>query len=233
MNRADFLIVFAFLLAFALQVSAQDVSVPYTSTKTSKKGIIKSLEIGDVSPNELDSYKFFAEGKLNKLKLGISTKEAVRTFFGVPKLESKNIDFYDYDDDWQIQFIYFDEQISTIYTSTFRNGIQINTKLVPLTEVIGKISKIRLIPKKFISFSQITFSNQFSKQINSGSYDSEMKKVFEYYIYQDSFGLEYRILDKMISSNPENTKSRSQLSLMSIEYTIPYKLKEKIFVEQK
>ncbi|MGI8466924.1 MAG: hypothetical protein ACR2N3_00540 [Pyrinomonadaceae bacterium] len=81
MKLAKIFIVFTFLLAFAVCISAQD----------------------NQFPNELKGYEFFGKGKLKELKLGISTKEDVERVFGEScKKPCK------YNRDWNIFFKYFD-----------------------------------------------------------------------------------------------------------------------------
>ncbi len=81
MKVAKISIVFTFLLAFAVCVSAQ--SNPY--------------------PNELKGYRFFGKGKLKELKPGVSTKQDVIKIFG-----ENCEDVCDYNQNWIINFTYFD-----------------------------------------------------------------------------------------------------------------------------
>ena len=118
MNRAKIFVVFTFLLAFAVCVSAQSVQFP----------------------NELKGYEFFGKGKLANLKLGVSIKEDVKNVFGVPRQEIYNSAVYDYDPNWSIQFVYFDEQKSMITHCLASDTSKIIKKLVPLPQFIGMIS---------------------------------------------------------------------------------------------
>ncbi|MDQ3129255.1 MAG: hypothetical protein M3Q99_00655 [Acidobacteriota bacterium] len=79
MKLAKIFIVFTFLLAFAVCVSAQSVQFP----------------------NELKGYKFFGKGKLKKIKLGGSTKKDVKKIFG--KDCEKGCD---YDENFKVKFEY-------------------------------------------------------------------------------------------------------------------------------
>ena len=79
MNRAKIFVVFTFLLAFAVCVSAQSVQFP----------------------NELKGFEFFGNGKLKDLKLGSSKKKDVEIVFG--KSCEK---FCDYDENFKIKFEY-------------------------------------------------------------------------------------------------------------------------------
>ena len=79
MKSAKIFIVFTFLLAFAVCVSAQSVQFP----------------------NELKGYEFFGKGKLKNIKLGVSTKKDVKKIFG------KDCEKYcDYDENFKIKFEY-------------------------------------------------------------------------------------------------------------------------------
>jgi len=80
MKRVKIFIAFAFLLAFALQVSAQV----------------------NLFPNELKGYEFFAKGKLKDLKLGISTPKDIKDNFGENCENS-----CEYDENWMITFDFF------------------------------------------------------------------------------------------------------------------------------
>jgi hypothetical protein len=72
-------IVLAFLLAFAVCVSAQN----------------------NQYPNEIEGYEFFKSGRFNDLKLLISDRDAVKAVFG-----EKCDNSCDYDEDWEISFSY-------------------------------------------------------------------------------------------------------------------------------
>ncbi len=79
MNRAKIFIVFTFLLAFAVCVSAQSVQFP----------------------NEVKGFEFFSKGKLKDLKLGLSKKKDVEMIFGNSCEEECN-----YDENFKIKFEY-------------------------------------------------------------------------------------------------------------------------------
>ena len=82
MKSVRVFIFFAFLLAFVLQVSAQE----------------------KLFPNELKGYEFFGSGKLRNLQLTVSSKNAVKEIFGA-NCEKKCA----YDENWSISFEYFDD----------------------------------------------------------------------------------------------------------------------------
>lgn len=80
--KTKFFIIFTFILAFVLHVSAQN---PY--------------------PNELKEYKLFENEKLKKLKIGVSTRSDVNKVFGADcEIEC------DYDQNWTVKFKYFSEE---------------------------------------------------------------------------------------------------------------------------
>ncbi len=82
MKSARIFIVFTFLLAFVVCVSAQ--ANPY--------------------PNELRGYEFFGKGKLKDLKLGVSTKEDTKRIFG------QDCEYVcQYDENWFVNFDFIDE----------------------------------------------------------------------------------------------------------------------------
>ena len=82
MKSAKIAVVFTFLLAFAVCVSAQSIQFP----------------------NELKGYEFFGKGKLKELKLGASTQEDTKRIFGQ---ECEYV--CQYDENWFISFDFIDE----------------------------------------------------------------------------------------------------------------------------
>ena len=237
MKSTRFFIIFTFLLAFALQVSAQNdsISIP--------KGIdfndllkigpkkVKNLELGFSTPNELEGYEFFSNGKLIKLKIGISTEENVKTILGTACKE-----FCNYDSNWKIQFEYFDEKTSYVTESYNGNGNKIGVKkFATLPEYFGKIRSIKFIPQNNVSFSAIAFSNNFYKSSSVAFGDDFSGNSVSVSIdsYTDGYGLRYTIFDKINYSAIKNKDTSLKSDLISIEYTIPKDLEEKMFVEQK
>ncbi len=180
-------------------------------------------------PNELQGYNFFDKGKLKGLKVTVSTKEDVKKNFGSDCESGCH-----HNNDWTISFSYF----GSMYKETTVNDKKI--KYVPKEEYIGKVYSIRLIPKKRISFSQITFSNKFSQGNGfsvGDSFDSEGNLTgavgTSYYAYEDRYGLEYTIFEKTSYTVGTAKKSKhSKGNLIEIEYSIPSQIEEIMFVEQ-
>ncbi len=235
MKAVKIFIAFTFLLAFALQVSAQNDSTPsdldFNDLLRLGPKKIKNLSLGFSTPNELKGYQFFSNGKLNKLKIGVSTKENVEAIFGTICKE-----FCNYDSNWKIQFEYFDEK--TLITSYYFDGNGNKTdikKFAPLPEYHGKIRSVKLISQKTISLSKVTFSDKFYKfsSVAFGhDFDGQATHV-AYDSYTDSYGLKYTVFDKISFSTLQNKDNRQSGDLISIEYTIPKELEDKMFVEQK
>jgi hypothetical protein len=235
MNRAKILIAFTFLLAFVLHVSAQNDSIPddlnFNDLLLLGPKKIKNLSLGFSTPNELEGYQFFSNGKLNKLKIGVSTKENVEAIFGTICKE-----FCSYDSNWQIQFEYFDEK--TLITSEYYDGSGSKTgvkKFASLSQYNGKIRSVEFIPQNTISFSKVTFSDKFYKfsSVAFGhDFDGNATHV-AFDSYTDSYGLKYTVFDKISFSTLKNKDKRQNGDLISIEYTIPKELEDKMFVEQK
>lgn len=228
MNRAKIFIAFTFLLAFAVCVSAQDSSVSNLSdeefTDLLKIGPkkIKYLELGFSTPNELEGYEFFKKGRLKELKLGISTKDDIQKIFG------KNCeDICDYDDKWRVVFTYF-KNISKEITE---NGTK--KKLIVEPQSADKIYSIKLVPKNRVSFTEVKFSDEFYKgqSISFGHDFSGNAASISSDVYRDSYGLKYWIFNKENYSTFKEKENRRVGDLISIEYTIPNNLEDKMFIE--
>lgn len=239
MNRAKNFIIFTFLLTFAVCGSAQEKVDPKITKeiidsldkgaefndllKTGPKRI-KNLELGFSTPNELENYKFFKEGKLKRLKLGISTKDGVKEIFG-----KDCEDICEYDKDWRIVFTYF----KNISREVTENGIK--KKLVADPQSANKIYSVKLVPENRISFSQVKFPDEFYKgqTVAFGHDFSGHASGISIDVYVDSYGLQYNIFDKENYTTFEEKDKRQHGDLMSVEYTIPNNLEEKFFIEQK
>ncbi|MCW5959963.1 MAG: hypothetical protein KIS76_07355 [Pyrinomonadaceae bacterium] len=239
MNRAKIFITFIFLLIFVGCVSAQEQVDPRITKEVIdplEKGAefsellglrpkkIKNLELGFSTPNELEGYKFFNEGKLRGLKLGISTKNNVKEIFG-----KDCEDICVYDDTWTVVVTYF-KDISKEITE---NGIK--KKLIAEPQSVNKIYSVKLVPRNRISFTEVKFPDEFYKgqSISFGHDFSGNAASISTDVYTDSYGLKYNIFDKENYSTFEEKDNRRHGDLMSIEYTIPNNLEEKFFIEQK
>lgn len=181
-------------------------------------------------PNELKNYRFFNKGKLEGLKLTISTKEDVTKNFG-SDCESE----CDYDEDWKIHINYFGSMHKKV---TVENK---EVKYVPKEEYLGKIYSIGLRPKKPVSFSNIKFPIKFSESFGSAighNYGIGGGKFGAVHIshknYIDRYGLEYTIFEKIDYTVGEIEKNNSRKGdLTAIRYEIPDKIEEAMFVEEK
>ncbi len=174
-------------------------------------------------PNELSGYQFVGKGRLKELLLTVSTREDVKRVFG-EKCES----FCDYDPDWQISFTYFNNLTKEI---TIDNKTK---KYVSDARYEGKLYSITLKPKKDVLFDKITFPSRFKK---GNSYTAAHDGMgggtnSSHDTYTDRYGLKYTLLEKISLTTVKNLEWRKG-ELESIEYTIPDKLEEKMFVEQK
>ena len=233
MKSAKIFIVFTFLLAFAVCVSAQNDSIPsvvkFGDLLEPKK--VKDLKFGFSTTNELKGYEFFGKGKLNKLKIGVSTKENVKAILGNTCEE-----FCNYDSNWKIRFEYFDEKTTYTTKSYDGNGNKTDAKkFVPLSEYFGKIRSVEFIPKKRVSFSKAIYSNEFHKasSVVFGDDFSGNSVGVAIDSYTDGYGLRYTIFDKINYTSLKNKDKRLKGDLISIEYKIPKELEDKMFVEQK
>lgn len=174
-------------------------------------------------PNELKDYKFFDTGKLKGLKLTISTKEEVKNSLG-ENCESS----CDYNSEWKVRFSYFG---SFSYERTVDNK---KTKFVAKDELVDKLYSITLIPKSTILFNNVVFPSPFKKDnVYTAAHDGKGGGTNSSTdIYKDRYGLEYNILEKISLTTIKDLKWLKG-ELRSIEYTIPKKLEETMFVEEK
>lgn len=177
----------------------------------------------NIYPNELEGYQFFGKGRLEALSLTVSTKEDVKQAFG-EQCETS----CDYDPNWRIHFNYFGNLTKEITV------INVSKKYVSDAQYKGKLYSIRLTPKRKVLFDKIIFPSQFKK---AGSYSAGHDGMgggtnSSHEIYTDSYGLEYTILDQIDLTTKKNLSWRKG-ELTSIGYTIPDKLEEKMFIEQK
>jgi hypothetical protein len=175
-------------------------------------------------PNELKGFQFFGKGKLKHLKLGISAKKDVMTIFG------KDCESYcDYDKNWEINFIYF-RNITKVTTIN-----DIKTKYVPNPKYLGTLYSITLRPKLAVSFGKIGFSSKFSYG-SGGSAGHDGKgggTNISFTTRKDKFGLKYVIFKEITLTTLTTKPSERKGDLISIEYSLPEKLEEEMFIEQK
>jgi hypothetical protein len=243
MKSVKIVIVLTFLFTFVFSVVAQ-------KTKTSKKletldlivmnNKAKNLEPGFMTPNELEGYEFFRKGKLNKLRLGVSTKVEVKKIFG-----SDCEDLCKYDSELTIQIDYFDETLVIVDRTFDKDRNEYNEKqIAPKRESIGKILSIALQPNKRVSFNKLPFSREFKKssylETGYGLPDTNDVLGIAFDYYGDSYGLQYLIFDKILNESLEDTfnlKAKfvdyQKGDLISIKYMIPEELENRFFDETK
>lgn len=179
-------------------------------------------------PNELEGYKFFDKGKLNGLKLTVSTKEDVKKNFG-----SDCDSGCDYDDNWKINFNYFGLISKEITVDNRR------IKYVPREEFIGKIDSISFIPQRQISFIEFVFPSKFSQSHSFSvghNYDTDGRMSTavgtSYKTYIDRYGLRYEIFEDGYTVGEAEKRNWRKGDLVLIEYSIPDKIEETMFIEE-
>ena len=118
----------------------------------------------------------------------------------------------------------------------------VEKQYVPKKEAVGKISSVRISPKKRTSFEGITFSNEFKKYsyCETGSPRSEGKEGVLIDFFVDSYGLQYAVFDKFTSHTFKDIFNlRKQFGnsrkgdLIIIKYTIPEELQNRFLTEDK
>lgn len=217
----------AFILIFPVFVLSQDKTDFAALLRLGPKQIA-GLELGTPSPNELKGLEFTREGKLEDLRLGISTIADVGRLFG------NCADVCKYDSKWNVVFHYFSE--SSAYTTRFSSGQgqpTVSRTYVPRPEYIGKLKAISIVPRKRILFDKITVPDDFYQSLGSvsghgfdGSASVTLLKT-----YTDGYGLRYSVVEEDRCTRCKQRRIRQKGELISIEYTIPKHLEEKMFVE--
>ena len=106
--------------------------------------------------------------------------------------------------------------------------------MVSKEEYIGKLYSITLKPKAAILFDKVVFPTSFDKSNGfSASHDGMGGGTnSSYFEYEDRYGLEYSVLDQISLTTIKDLKWQTG-ELVSIEYQIPQKLAEEMFIEQK
>lgn len=222
------LIIFTFLILLFSSVQAQFLgNCPANQISQSANS---NQDSANPFPNELDGFKFFGEGKLSPLRLGVSTEKDVEEIFGAPVeivANSKlfaNSKTYDYNSDWLIRIYYFDPEKSKRIIGSIVNRVVVTKTFALLPEYIGKMNYVQMIPKKKIPFPEITSRNNFG---GTGTYFSPWKDpkvaTLDSKSYQDNNGLIYDV---------DYKNSESKGNFKWIEYRIPPKAQCKMYVEQ-
>lgn len=138
--------------------------------------------------NELEGFKLYNRGKLTDVHLGLSGREDVKQIWG----EDCEGGGCSYDEKWEMAFYYFHE-FARLHTS--RDGISYD--LIPMPEMVGKISLIVMKPAKSSSFTKIVFPDIFEKSSETAPHSGA-----EILVFDDSSGLYYTTLDE--GGNPGN-----------------------------
>ena len=200
---------------------------------------IRGLQVGELSPNELRGFQFFAKGKLNGLKLGISTKEDVERIFG----DSCEIEC-DYDENWSIWAGYFGGDSTITETTADEMGAEVKYEYSPKAAYVGKLQVIHLTPKKRMPLQKKTFSGVFMQNESFSVGDDWNEDGFAGAVhstsktYTDGYGLRYSVFEKEtfnnLKSKPKKTSADTRTGdLTQIEYSIPDTLRDIIYRKQK
>lgn len=202
MKTAKFFIIFTLLLAFVPQVSAQ-VNAQY--------------------PNELEGYHFFGTGKLENLRLTVSSKDDVQKVFGNICKTPCN-----YDSDWSVRFEYYED----LWSTQNEKG-----KYILDSKYLGAIRSIEIRPKNQISFAKFSFPDTFQKLEKITTIDTRSRKSRSviYDSYQDLYGLGYEVYNQtgFDDIKDSKTKSYNKGDLVLISYTVTKKHQDSLFVLQK
>ncbi len=225
--------VFALLFSFLCSnVFAHDDLIPGIPTPSGSPVNGKSasdLEIGYSFTNELDGYKFFSGGRIDTLRLGVSTKADVDKIFGSDCRHNSEFssDFCAYDSDWKVTFWYFDKNSGFVRAS---NGVQSHYLVKP--EFIGTIQRITLLPTKRLSIRDAVFSEKFSRNsLSVYNYRMAASDRLRYTAFRDSYGLIYEIFDEILSKSQVDSAFEPG-DLIRIRYEFPHRMKDKMFTKQ-
>jgi hypothetical protein len=196
---------------------------------------LRGIKLGEVSPNEMPGYEFFAKGKLNPIRLGISTKDDVRRIFG-GACESA----CDYDENWLLRADYYEDRVMFTQTSGDSKETEVKTEYIPKPRFVGKLQKLHLMPKKRTSFLNVYFPRTFGKNQSyligdawdEGGFAGAVHTTFTLYV--DGYGLEYSMFGAETFNNsrkkaPVEKDPVRKGDLGEIEYSIPDSFKDEIF----
>ena len=242
MKAAKNLSVVGFVLIFAFQVLAQSgkttrgldsVDLLNMNNKASNSGS------DFVMPNELAGYEFFKKGKLNSLRIGVSSAAEIEKIFGSDCQKG-----CDYSPDWTFTVDYFGES-AVLVTRTYDKNRSTYTEKqsVPKKEVVGKIESMSLKPKKRVSFINTAFPAEFTKYsiVETGFLNLDRKDAFGASIdfYMDAYGLQYLVFDKMVNERLKDTfglkkkfEKFQKGDLLLIKYTITEAMESRFWVEE-
>lgn len=181
-------------------------------------------------PNELQGFRFFAEGKLNGFEMGKTTKKDVEKLFGNPCEKP-----CDYDSDWRIEFWYFDDRAYMESYTHGKYGEKFDYKyFAPATEHLGTIRSITIRPKTSVPFLAIKFPKVFevmSQSISGEKSNGEWEYV-SYDTYRDELGLTYTFWNDDVHQKIDYLGQIMQNGdLVSIEYEIPDSVEKTMFVQ--
>ena len=207
MKLIKFSSVFIFLFTFAV-----GVSVTFLLSFDSPV-VAQSVQF----PNELKGYEFFGKGKLEKIKLGGSTKKDVKKIFG-KECEKE----CDYDENFKIKFEYLAALDDCMTTEDSRDRA-----MCPQSDFVGTISSITLEPKQQQILKDIPTSkfNKFSGG-NTTAKGSGLSN--SYTSFTDKYGLRYSINNEssvLFSQYPSVVQGK----LYSIKYIFTDDFVRKIF----
>lgn len=173
----------------------------------------------NVYKDELSGYKFFNRGKLKGIKLGVSTSADIIKRFG------ENCQYNcAYDQNWDISFTYFGK----LGTTVTLNGKK--TQDVTKPQYVGRLASFYLYPKSPLSFETVKFPPYFKQDLRRGfgGDSSGLSYSDSSTIYNDKYGLRYKITNEFKSNNAAFHHKKGELQ--SISYTILEQLKDKLFV---
>jgi hypothetical protein len=167
-------------------------------------------------PNEIKGYELYAKGKLEKIKILVSSEKDTIKIFG------KNCESgCDYDDNWKVAFRFLrkGEYISE------GTGKEERRFYLP-KKYIGKLSEIHFLPKKHISFEGIQFSNLFRKSFayQTGA-ELHPEDAGSMNTFTDNFGLKY-----VVCSTTSVSGRYQKDDVFSIDYETD---REEIFGEKR
>jgi hypothetical protein len=194
--------------------------------------------MGEVSPNEIRGYEFFKKGKLNSIRLGISTKDDVRRIFG-DTCDS----VCDFDENWRLWADYYEDGMAFSQTTGDSKDADVKTEFFPRPEFIGKLQTLRLTPKKPIPFLRVVFPKTFVKNERYSIGDAWDENGFAGAVhstsntYTDGYGLEYSVYDRETFNNlrskvPEQKNTVRKWDLLGIEYGVPDSFNDAIYVRR-
>jgi hypothetical protein len=183
-------------------------------------GSFKPPAVWNVYPNELPGYRFWDRGRLNGLRLGVSTREDVARALG-----ARCAARCDLDANWEVRFEYFGSSSREMTTGGT------TTRFAAAPQSVGRLGAIALSPKRTVMFDKVVFSSRFARSAGQTfAHDGAGGGTNSRHdAYTDRYGLTYTVLDEISLTTRKDLRWRKG-ELIDIEYRLPAAVEDKMYV---